>query len=117
MDQWHAKTLGDGAAAFAPSLRIQEMFLPMFAETGQPSNMAVFTRHDRQANEVTAYFSPGAWRLAVLFGAKPCEKPSGDGMGLLVGDARCWTIFFPDRQRRRHKAESVATLVASEDRA
>lgn len=100
MGTWYAKTLGDSVAAFAPSLRIQEMFLPMFAEMGQPSSMAVFTRHDRKANEVTAYFSPGAWKLAALFGAKPCEKPSSDAMGLLVGDAGCWKIFFPDRQRR-----------------
>jgi len=98
MDTWRCKTLGNGVAAFAPSRRIQEMFLPMFAANGQPSDMAVFTCY--QANEVTAYFSPRASRLATFFGAKPCEKPPSDRIGLLVGDAGCWAIFFPDRKRR-----------------
>jgi len=100
METWHRKTLGDGAAALAPSRRIQQLFPPMFAASGQPSSMAVFSRHDRKANEVTAYFSPRASRLAALFGAVPCDKPPSDGIGLLVGDARSWEIFFPERKRR-----------------
>jgi hypothetical protein len=98
METWRRKTLGSGVAASAPSRRIQEMFLPMFAASGQPADMAVFTRDE--ANQVTAFFSPGASRLAMFFGAKPCEKPPSDRIGLLVGDARCWAIFFPDRKRR-----------------
>ena len=27
-------------------------------------------------------------------------QPSSDGIGLLVGNARSWEIFFPDRKRR-----------------
>ena len=100
METWYCKTLGNGVAAVAPSIRIQKMFSPMFAASGQPSSMAVFSRHDRKANEVTAYFSPRAARLAALFSAIPCEKPSSDGIGLLVGDARSWEIFFPERKRR-----------------
>jgi len=100
METWYCKPLGDGRAASAPSLRIQQMFSPMFAASGQPSSMAVFSRHDRKANKVTVYFSPRASRLAGLFDAVPCDKPSSDGIGLLVGDARCWEIFFPDRKRR-----------------
>jgi hypothetical protein len=98
METWRCKALGSGAAAFAPSRRIQEMFLPLFTASGQPSDMAVFTRSE--ANQLTVYFSPRASRLATLFGATPCEKPPGERIGLLVGDARCWTIFFPDRKRR-----------------
>jgi hypothetical protein len=98
METWHCKTLGNGATAFAPSRRIQEMFLPLYTASGQPSDMAVFTRSE--ANEVKAYFSPRASRLAIFFGATPCEKPLGERIGLLVGDARCWTIFFPDKKRR-----------------
>ena len=100
MDTWYCKALGDGAAAFAPSLRIQQLFAPMFAAAGQPSTMAVFSRHDRRANVVTVYFSPGAWRLAAFFDAGPCAKPSSEGMRLLIGDARCWEIYFPDQVRR-----------------
>ena len=101
METWYRKTLGDGVAASAPSLRIQRLFPPLFAASGQPSSMAVFARHDREANRVTAYFSPRAAELAALFGAEPCGKPSSEGIGLLVGDARSWAIFFPDRAQRR----------------
>jgi hypothetical protein len=98
MGTWHCKVLGRGPAASAPSRRIQEMFPPLFTASGQPPDMAVFSRSE--ANQVTAYFSPRASRLATLFGAKPCDKPPSDRIGLLVGDARCWAIFFPDRKRR-----------------
>ena len=101
METWYCKTLGDGARASAPSLRIQQLFPPLYAASGQPSGMAVFARHDRKANRVTAYFSPRAAELAGLFGAEPCAKPPSDGIGLLVGDARSWAIFFPDRGQRR----------------
>ena len=100
METWYRKTLGDGAAASAPSLRIQQLFPPLFAAAGQPSSMAVFARHDRKADRVTAYFSPRAAELAALFGAQPCDKPPSDGIGLLVGDARSWAIFFPERKGR-----------------
>jgi hypothetical protein len=100
METWYCKTLGNGVAAVAPSRRIQEMFLPLFAASGQPASMAVFSRHDRKANKLTAYFSPRASRLAELFDAVPCDKPSSEGIGLLVGDARSWEIFFPERKRR-----------------
>ena len=100
MDTWYCKTLGDGVAASAPSRRIQQLFPSLFAESGQPSGMAVFSRHDRKANEVTAYFSPRAVGLAALFGASPCEKPPSEGIGLLVGHSRSWEILFPERKRR-----------------
>lgn len=100
METWYRKTLGDGVAASAPSLRIQRLFPSLFADSGQPSSMAVFSRHDRTVNEVTAYFSPQAVGLAALFGASPCEKPPSDGIGLLVGHSRSWEILFPERKRR-----------------
>ena len=100
MDTWFCKTLGDSAAASAPALRIQKLFPPLYAASGQPASMAVFSRHDRKANKVIAYFSPRASRLAALFDAIPCDKPSSDGIGLLVGAARSWEIFFPERKAR-----------------
>ena len=86
MDTWRCKTLGNGVAACAPSRRIQEMFQPLFAATGKPSEMAVFTRSE--ANQVTAYFSPRASRLAMFFGARPCEKPAGERIGLLFSSEK-----------------------------
>jgi hypothetical protein len=100
METWYCKTLGNGAAAAAPSHRIQQLFPPLYAASGQPPGMAVFARHDRKANRVTAFFSPRATELAALFGASPCDKPASDGIGLLVGAARSWEIFFPERKRR-----------------
>jgi hypothetical protein len=100
METWYRRVLGDGVAASAPSRRIQHLFSQMFAASGQPPSMAVFSRYDRKANEVTAYFTPRAARLAALFNATPCEKPTADGIGLLVGSARSWETLFPERKRR-----------------
>jgi len=95
METWRCKALGEPAAA-----RIQHMFRPMFMASGRPSSMAVFSRYDRRANRITAYFSPGASKLAAFFDAQPCAKPPAQGIGLLVGDARCWEIYFPERKRK-----------------
>ena len=100
MQTWHSKALGDGAAAAAPSIRIQQMFRPLFTASGRPARMAVFSHYNRRANVVTAYFSPEATELAAFFDAKPCAKPPGEGIGLLVGDPRCWEVHFPDRKRK-----------------
>lgn len=107
MDNWYSKALGDGVAALAPSLRIQELFFPLFAAAGQPLEMAVFSRYDRRANVVTVYFSPRAAKLASLFNASPCAMPEATGIGLLVGDQRCWDLFFPEK-RRRSQGEAAA---------
>ena len=95
MESWHSRALGDAAAA-----RVQQMFRPMFLAAGRPLRMAVFSRYDRRANLVTAYFSPGATALAAPFDAQPCAKPPAEGTGLLVGDPRCWEVHFPDRKRK-----------------
>jgi hypothetical protein len=100
METWRSKALGNGAAALAPSMRIQQMFPPIFMASGRPASMAVFSHYDRRAKKLTAYFAPGAARLAAFFDAKPCAKPPAEGIGLLVGDARCWEIYFPDRKRK-----------------
>jgi hypothetical protein len=81
-------------------MRIQQMFPPIFMASGRPAGMAVFSHYDRRANRVTAYFSPGAARLAAFFDAKPCAKPPSKDIGLLVGAARSWEIYFPDRKRK-----------------
>lgn len=95
METWRSKALGDAASA-----RIQQMFRPMFMAAGRPARMAVFSRYDRQTNCITAYFSPATVKLAEFFDAKPCAKPPSQGIGLLVGDARSWEIYFPDRKRQ-----------------
>jgi hypothetical protein len=102
MTTWYSKALGDGVQAGAPLDQIQKAFLPLFANAGQPVDMAVFSRYDLKANVVTVYFSPGASQLATMFNATSCQKPSDDGIGLLVGDHGCWQLFFPGRHRTRN---------------
>ncbi len=95
MDTWFSKQLGNGVDAHAPSIAIQEAFLPMFARAGNPTDMAVFSRYDLRENTVTVYFSPAASQLAQTFGAAPCEKPSFENLSLLVGDQRSIDSLFP----------------------
>jgi len=96
MNQWYSKELGDGVEANAPSHEIQEAFFPLFAASGNKTDMAVFSRYDLEKNLVTVYFSPGASVLAKMFGAQICEKPiKENGLGLLVGDQRCLQLFYP----------------------
>lgn len=95
METWRSRALGEAGSA-----RVQQMFRPMFMASGRPSTMAVFSRYDAGSNRVIAYFAPGASKLAAFFDAQPCAKPPGEGIGLLVGDARCWEIYFPERKRK-----------------
>lgn len=97
MTQWYSKVLGDGVEALAPTQAIQAAFLPLFAVCGQPINMAVFARYENGID--TVFFSPGAAVLAEKFGAQECEKPKRvNHLSLLVGDARCWELFYPGPQ-------------------
>jgi len=98
METWYSKEIGDGIQAYQPSNQIQEVFTPFFIAAGCPHDMAVFSRYDLKRNIVTVYFSPSACEIAKTFNATPCEKPSRSGLGLLVGDVRCWHIFYPSTQ-------------------
>lgn len=100
MDTWYSKELGDAIMAGMPSDEIEEVFQQLFIDAGKPLNMAVFTRQESEGRlhcEVTAYFSPAAKEVAKSFGAKPCEKPAGSGLGLLAGDKLSWSVLFPER--------------------
>jgi len=46
MSTWYSVSLGNGIEAYTPSLKIQEFFLPIFANANMPYDMAVFSRHD-----------------------------------------------------------------------
>ena len=99
MEFWYSKELGDGMMAPIPSDEIQDAFLKSFIAAGKPLDMAVFTRYESEGRlhcEVTAYFSPAAVDVAKAFDAKPCEKPSRMGLGLLAGDERSWSALFPE---------------------
>ena len=100
---WFSKRLGDGVDAHGPSTRILDAFMPVYIASGQPPNMAVFSRYDMKENVVTVYFTPEAANLALTHGASPCEKPSSEDIGLLAGDQTAWQTHFPDRVAGRRR--------------
>lgn len=97
MNTWQSVELGDGIAAYKPSMQIQEIFTPLFVAAGCPHDMAVFSRYNLDRNIVTAYFSPSTYKTARIFNATPCEKPSRPDLSLLIGDVRCWQILFHEK--------------------
>ena len=100
MKNWYSVNLGDGIMSAIPSAEIEEFFQPLYASSGQPIEMAVFTRSESEGLlhcEVIAYFSPAASEVAQAFDAEPCPAPTKSGLGLLAGDPACWSILFPDQ--------------------
>ena len=99
MKQWYSVSLGDGMMAPVPTAEIEEAFGRLFAASGNPPEMAVFTRPESEGRlhcEVIAYFSPAAQSVAEAFDAEPCEKPARAGLGLLAGGEACWQVLFPE---------------------
>jgi hypothetical protein len=98
MTTWYSLNLGDGMMAAMPSAEIQALFLKKFADAGNPSDMAVFTRHESGSLhcEVIAYFSPAASEIAKAFDAQPIEKPLRSGLGLLAGESDSWSALFTE---------------------
>ena len=105
MKDWFCLNLGDGVQAFEPSHRIMDAYANAYVASGAPTDMAVFTQHDQgeKRNLIFVYFTPSASLLAQAFGAVSCEKPSSDGISLLVGDVRAWDIHFPDHVPRHQR--------------
>lgn len=99
MDTWYCKDIGDGVAAFQPTMELHKAFLALAqANRGVvTTGFGVFSYYDLRANVVTLYFSPDAVALAKLMGATPCDKPTPSrGFSLSVGDMRSWNEHFPD---------------------
>lgn len=112
MTTWYSLKFADGVAAFAPTKAIQEAWLATVLATakvgrGQDYSSAVFSRMEIGTGELTVYFTPSARAVAQSFGAASCDKPSEEGIELLVGDQRAWEIHFPgyiERFRTRYSA-------------
>lgn len=99
MNNWYSLSLGDGITSAIPAADLEEAFAEQFAASDKPVAMAVFTRPESEGRlhcEVIAYFSPAARVVAEAFDAEPCEKPAPQGLGLLAGDASCWSLLFPE---------------------
>jgi hypothetical protein len=98
MSYWYYKEVGDGVAAFGPSMKVHELFIQLASKGSDMSKVAVFSEYDHERNIVTLYFTPEAQLLAEGFLASPCEKPMpGKGFGLLVGEMGVWD-HFPDKK-------------------
>lgn len=98
MSLWYGKNLGDAMLAGGHLDHIQALYESVYGKIRRYSNVAVFYRHESDGRlhcEVWVYFSPAAVELAKAVAAEPCQKPSIDSLGLLVGPEDCWTVLFP----------------------
>ena len=98
---WYGLYAGSGITAYAPSMKVVEVFIPAFIAAGQPKDMAVFSEDadpdDSGRIDVTLYFSPlaAAALMSHFPGLRPCEKPSRHRLRLAAGEPECWNILFP----------------------
>jgi hypothetical protein len=99
---WFLKNLGDGMLASEPLDHLEELFLSEYTKADCPKEMAAFLRHESEGRlhcEVKVYFSPASVDVAREVDAEPCERPSPDGLSLLVGSEDSWLALFPERSR------------------
>lgn len=88
MKNWFVKNLGDAMLADDARERIRLRVLSACAGAETPEGMLAFVRHETHGHlycELKVYFSPMLIAVAKEFNAEPCEKPSPDGLSLLVG--------------------------------
>jgi len=99
MSAWFHKNLGDAMLAFESLGHIEALFQSAYRTAAHPTDVAVFVRHNSEGRlhcQVEVYFSPAAALLANEMDADPCEKPSRDGLGLLIGSEDSWSTLFPE---------------------
>ena len=81
---------------------LKELFLSVYTKTDNPVEMAAFIRHESEGRlhcEVKVYFSPASVIVAREIDAEPCDRPSPDGLSLLVGSEDSWLALFQERSR------------------
>lgn len=99
MNDWFYRNLGDAMMAFEPLDHIETMFGSAYRTIALPKDVAVFVRHVSEGGlhcQVEVYFSPASGSLARKAGASPCERPSTDGLDLLIGSDESWSALFPE---------------------
>jgi hypothetical protein len=98
MNIWFTSILGDSMLADEALAHIKAIFLSEYKKINSSNEMAVFFRHESTGQvhcQVKVYFSPAAIVVAKAVDARPCKKPSIDGLGLLVGSKESWSVLFP----------------------
>lgn len=102
MKNWFIKNLGDAMLADDQQNRIKQLLLSAYQQAGRPKEMAAFIRHESEGRlhcEVKIYLSPMSVNVAREIGAKPCVKPSAEGLGLLAGSQESFQVLFPEHTR------------------
>jgi len=100
MGPWFSMSLGDPLVAGEPLSDLEARVRAAGATADGPGEMALFVRHESDGGlhcEVRAYFSPSATSVARAVGADPCDRPSPEGLSLLVGAPDVWRTLFPRR--------------------
>lgn len=99
MEPWYRLNLGNGAAAFDPTRKVQDAFMALLIAHGAPRpGWALFSRYDLQADNVELYFTPATKLLAAQFNAQPCPRPvlNEYRMSLLCGEGDGLLFHFPE---------------------
>jgi hypothetical protein len=100
MSPWFSTSLGDPLLAGESLSDLEARVRAAGATAGDLGEMAVFVRHESEGRlhcEVRAYFSPAAASVARAVGAYPCDRPSPEGLSLLVGAPKVWHALFSRR--------------------
>jgi len=101
MPTWYKKELGDGVAAYNPSMEVQKLYIQLAATGKDMSKIGIFSATDAETNTIAIYFTPEAEVLANKYDASPSEKPdSSNGISLLVGESTLWAEHFPEYKPR-----------------
>lgn len=99
MNNWFVKNLGDAMLAFEAQAELEEVLTSVRSDSRNPADMAAFIRHESDGGlhcEVKVYLSPGCVAVAEEVNAKPCAKPSPEGLGMLLGSDEAWQSLFPE---------------------
>jgi hypothetical protein len=97
MSDWFTKNLGDAMLAGEALDHVKALFLSAYEKASSPNDMAMFVRHESEGRlhcEVIVYFSPSTSMVAKAVDAIPCNRPSVDSLGLLVGPEEAWPVLF-----------------------
>ncbi|WP_024851263.1 hypothetical protein [Hydrogenovibrio kuenenii] len=100
MNTWFSSNLGDPMLAEESLKQIKQLFLLECKKAKNTQEMAIYFRHESTGDvhcELIVYFSPATKHVAQAMNAMPCQTPSANGLGLLVGRQESRYLLFPDK--------------------
>ncbi len=82
---WYHLFINDSNTAVFQSRKFRDAVFEHMVLSGN-EDVAVFHRSDEESGGVHFYFTPSSRRVAVNYGASPCQKPTQAEVGeMLVG--------------------------------